>query len=168
MAARGRIPDTNPVALALQRAEQYWGNIPCQGQINVVSSKPEGTYEVPIPASEEIAMWADFETPAGPDNFTAPSSAFMHCVVHVNPSIFPNWEEDDEHFTMLCQLMTHEIGHFEGYPDANAKPRTIQSPAAMTAPIVPECRYARLFYSGEQLLVTPIGVFEETTTLLDN
>lgn len=152
--------DTDPITLALRRAEQYWRNIPCGGAISITSGSPKGIYEVPIPANEEVAMWASFDTPAGPDNFSAPPSTFSACVIYMNPAIFPNWEEDDEHFTMLCQVMTHEVGHFEGYADANARPGTIQNAAPTKAPLVPECRHARLFYSGVWLLVTPVGVFE--------
>lgn len=135
--------DTNPIKLAVTRGESYWPAKPCDGHVTVVSG---GEGEPTPPPGFQMAMWVTFETPFGSANFAAPPSTYRSCVVHLSSTMWPDWQTDDSHFAVFCQLMTHEIGHFEGYPDTEAQPGTIQYEDPSTAPLVPPCRHYHLVY----------------------
>lgn len=142
-------PDTNPLIEAVERAETYWGNAPCNGNIRVMSgpeAPPRVQMDDPLPGSYPAWEWVNFDSPRGEDALSAPPSTYTDCVVHLNPEWWPDWLADDRAFDIFCQLMVHEIGHLEGYPDAGAMPGTIQYINPLSAPLVPECQSYRLVY----------------------
>lgn len=136
--------DSDPITEALHRAENYWHNAPCDGQIAIVSD-PAPNIVSPIPGTF-LSMWVSFNTPRGYNNFAESPITYTGCVVHLNQMAWPNWRADDSSFTIFCQIMTHELGHFEGYSDVGAVPDTIQYENPMTAPIVSPCQHYRLVY----------------------
>lgn len=140
-------PTSDPVQEAVNRAEQYWGNIPCAGRVDVaMGQRSEVTFVDP---EHEVAAWATFTGAAGPNSVAASPSTYRDCIVRLNPNIWADRETEDDNFEALCQLMTHELGHFEGYADAGAKPGTIQYVFPDTAPLVTTCQHYDLVYVGD-------------------
>jgi hypothetical protein len=85
----------------------------------------------------------------GPDDLNASPTTYAACVIHLSAVEWPNWREDDENFPALCQLIAHELGHFEGYGDPGAAEGTIQSRNLNVVPFVPPCRHWHLWYDHE-------------------
>lgn len=128
--ARTRIVDTNPVAVALKRAYAYWGNTPCHGAITVL---------VAAPIETDASMWTTMvATPLE-------ETQLLTCPIYVSSNLWPNWYLDDFNFELFCKAIIHEVGHFEGHPDAGAKLGTIESSSPEFAK-VPLCEHYRLVY----------------------
>jgi len=142
-----RRPATNPITVAVERAEQYWGHKPCGGEVTVTTEAFSAQER-----AEELSAYVSFQTPSGLDDLAADPASYSQCVVHLSRAEFPSWEEDDEDFPELCQLMTHELGHFEGYSDVGAVEGTIQSRNLNDVPIVPQCRKSKLWYGHEWII----------------
>jgi len=148
-AARAPIVDSDPVTEAVVRAVAFWSGTPCGGAVTVTAGAgdeaPPAGVNAPSPGGPRAAMWATWMTPVGVNQFSAPPSSFTDCVVHINSSIWPDWQADDRQFAGFCKEMLHEYGHFEGFPDAGAAPGTIQYERPDLAH-VPICERYRLVY----------------------
>jgi hypothetical protein len=146
--ARHRPAASNPVAEAVKRAVAFWHGVPCAGQVHVAgappSEAPAAGQSVPGLAARAAAMWATWHAPTG----TAPPSTYSQCVVYVNRTTWPDWRTEDAGFATFCKEMVHEYGHFEGYSDAGAVPRTIQYERPDLARL-PICERFRLLYGHE-------------------
>jgi hypothetical protein len=130
-------PTTNPVALSVTLAEQYWHGVPACGTPAIVMSPhqlPNSAYEAttgPEPANSVVEMWTEVQK----------------CTITINASIWGSWHEDDESFQWFCDSMTHEVGHLFGHLDGGqTDPSSITYPfLSGTSPnfnSVPECRSA--------------------------
>ena len=132
----------------MRRAELFWSGVPCAGQIAVAGGTPVEAPSAGANAEETVkkaAMWASWSTPDGPNSFSAAPATFRNCVVHVNLRVWPNWRVDDEHFRAFCKEMTHEYGHFEGFPDLGARRGTVEYEQPEYA-VVPTCEGYRLVF----------------------
>jgi hypothetical protein len=139
-------PTTNPVALALKLAEQYWHGAPACGTPTIRTSSaqlPISAYESttsPEPKSSVVEMWTETQK----------------CTITINTSLWPGWHQDDEFFQWFCDAMTHEVGHLFGHPDSGQT-----NPASITYPFlssssanfnsVPECQAVTLQYGSEKI-----------------
>jgi len=94
-----------PITIAMQRAEQYWGAVPCAGRVQVV-------YSSPLPEGE-IAM-SEWDTPLGHD-LTFTEGAAANCVIHLLRGYWNPHVEAAVSWTEFCQTITHEIGHLLGH-----------------------------------------------------
>ncbi len=137
---------TNPVALSLQLAEQYWHGVPACGTPKIAMSAhqlPNSEYETvtsPEPNNSVVEMWTEVQK----------------CTITINASLWPNWHLDDENFQWFCDAMTHEVGHLFGHLDSGQS-----NPASITYPFldgtspnfnsVPECRGVTLQYGSEEI-----------------
>jgi hypothetical protein len=119
---------TDPVALAVERAEAYWRTIPCDGHIAIAMGEAEPHHV----AEGTTVMWSSFIR-------GEPAS---DCTVHLNPKLWPNWEQDDLSFGEFCQAMVYEFGHFLGHRDEGEHP----GEAFLLGGQVPQCRTWRLDY----------------------
>jgi hypothetical protein len=119
---------TNPVTVAVERAEAYWDVVPCDGQVQVAMGEPEPHHAV----EGTTVMWATFYQ-GDPDT---------DCTVHLNPRLWPTWQTDDASFGEFCQAMVYEFGHFLGHRDEGEHP----GEAFLLGPAVPQCRHWSLRY----------------------
>jgi hypothetical protein len=137
---------TDPVALAVHLAEQYWHGVPVCGAPKIVTSPgqlPNSAYETvtsPEPADSVVEMWTEVQD----------------CTITINASLWPSWRQDDESFQWFCDAMTHEVGHLFGHLDAGqTNPASIAYPfldaASPNFDAVPECRAVTLQYGSEQI-----------------
>jgi hypothetical protein len=141
-----RPSSTDPVALALQLAEQYWRAVPACGTPRIVTRPhqlPNSDYETvtsPEPTNSVVEMWTEVQK----------------CTITINASIWGSWHEDDESFQWFCDSMTHEVGHLFGQLDGGQT-----NPSSITYPFlsgsspnfnsVPECRNVTLRYGQQEL-----------------
>jgi hypothetical protein len=137
---------TNPVALSLKLAEQYWHGVPACGTPTIVTNPeqlPNANYETvtsPEPANSVVEMWTEVQK----------------CTITINASLWPNWREDDESFQWFCDAMTHEVGHLFGHTDSGqTDPTLITYPFLNgTSPnfnSVPECKNVPLQYGSREI-----------------
>src|SRR6202034_1473616 len=114
-------PTTNPVALSLKLAEQYWHGAPACGTPRILTSSaqlPSSAYESttsPEPKSSVVEMWTETQK----------------CTITINTSLWPSCHQDDEFFQWFCDAMTHEVGHLFGHPDSGQT-----NPASITFPFL--------------------------------
>ena len=137
---------TDPVALALQLAEQYWHGVPACGAPTIATSPqqlPNSVYETvtnPEPANSVVEMWTEVQK----------------CTITINASLWPSWRADDESFQWFCDAMTHEVGHLFGHADAGQT-----NAALITYPFlsgtspnfnsVPQCKHVSLQYGSQEI-----------------
>jgi hypothetical protein len=137
---------TDPVALALELAEQYWRATPACGTPTIVTRShqlPNADYEAvtsPEPTYSVVEMWTEVQA----------------CTITINASIWGSWHEDDESFQWFCDSMTHEVGHLFGQLDGGqTNPSSITYPfLSNTSPnfnSVPECRNVTLRYGQQEI-----------------
>lgn len=141
-------PTTDPVTLALERAEAYWKSSPCGGAV-AVAGEPATAF--PLALENGIVARASFNTPGGADMLSEPPATYTDCVVHYDLKVWPSWRPIDASFPAFCQVMTHELGHFEGIGDPGT-PGTVTQTEALRAPIVAPCRHAVLWYGHERII----------------
>jgi hypothetical protein len=143
---RVRELSTNPVALSLKLAEQYWHGVPACGTPAILTSPhqlPNPDYEPvtsPEPKNSVVEMWTEVQK----------------CTITINSSLWGSWLEDDESFQWFCDAMTHEVGHLFGNPDGGqTDPSLITYPfISGTSPnfnSVPQCRNVTLQYGSEEI-----------------
>jgi hypothetical protein len=141
-----RVPTTNPVALSLKLAEQYWHGAPACGIPTIVTSAhqlPNSSYEAvtsPEPSNSVVEMWTEVQK----------------CTITINASLWPSWHQDDESFQWFCDAMTHEIGHLFGHLDSGqTNPSSITYPfLSSTSPnfnSVAECKNVALRYGSQEI-----------------
>jgi hypothetical protein len=137
---------TDPVALALKLAEQYWHGVPACGTPTIATSPqqlPNSVYETvtsPEPANSVVEMWTEVQK----------------CAITINASLWPSWHADDESFQWFCDAMTHEVGHLFGHEDAGQT-----NAALITYPFlsgtspnfnsVPQCKHVSLQYGAQEI-----------------
>jgi hypothetical protein len=156
-------PTTDPTTLALRLGEEYWGSTPCEGNVTVTASHTvpttleigpwdkaltEGTTAV-------VAAWTSFDTPIGPNDYSASPATFTNCVITINSTAWPNWLEDDTNFQEYCALVSHEIGHLFGHPDAGqTNPESIEYPVIGFTNVnsVPQCQHVNLWYGRQHFV----------------
>lgn len=135
---RGATP--NPLALAQRAAEQFWGNAPCAGRITVQWQQDSPPAAI---AGTEVEAWVNFQTPGGALDFAAPPSSYSQCTVYVSQIVWPSYASTVQAYPQFCQMMVHEYGHFEGYPDSTTAypPSDIRYPVLTEANLPVVCRY---------------------------
>jgi hypothetical protein len=137
---------TNPVALSLKLAEQYWHGVPACGTPRIVTSAhqlPNSNYETvtsPEPANSVVEMWTEVQK----------------CTITINASLWGSWHQDDEFFQWFCDAMTHEVGHLFGHLDSGqTNPSSITYPfLSSTSPnfnSVAECKNVSLQYRSQEI-----------------
>lgn len=109
---------TNPFTRAVEVAVVYWGrSIPCHRLPVVRFSTPPPITEVsagPLQGAlakgkVELESWVNLA-----------SAAKGECIVFLNNSIWNSSAIGILEFHMLCNMMTHEVGHFIGHEDEGA------------------------------------------------
>ena len=141
-----RAPTTNPVALSLKLAEQYWHGAPACGTPTIVTSAhqlPNSNYEIvtsPEPANSVVEMWTEVQK----------------CTITINASLWGSWHQDDEYFQWFCDAMTHEVGHLFWHLDSGQSiPASITYPFLSSASpnfnSVPECKNVALQYGSQEI-----------------
>jgi hypothetical protein len=148
---------TNPVALALKLARSYWSSqpTPCGGSLRTVSDSALPV--MPLGVIDAWA-WATWHTPQGDNDETAYPATYTDCVIHLNAGFWSDWRTDDYGFQLLCDVMTHEVGHFLGYDDFGSdqsNPASIVyigiSESSPNYNSVPQCRHVTLWYGGRRI-----------------
>ncbi len=155
--------NTNPVALALARAERYWHGVPCRGQVQVASSAKLPAKVVDLAINKQVAAgkkallaWTDFDTPLGLNRVGPSPTLYSDCTITLNATLWHSWQSDDGDFQWLCDVMTHELGHLFGSDDeGQTDPASIEypfiEPRAPNFDAVPECRHVTLWYRGRTI-----------------
>lgn len=139
-------PTTDPVALSLVLAEQYWHGVPPCGTPKIVTRPdqlPRSDYEAitsPEPKGSVAEMWTEVQD----------------CTITINAAVWPSWHEDDEFFQWFCDAMAHEVGHLFGHLDSGQR-----DPASITYPFldgtspnfnsVPACQAVTLQYGSVEI-----------------
>jgi hypothetical protein len=156
-AAQARGSYSDPLAEAVGRAVEYWEGTPCGGTVGVTmapaAEAPRAGANAPGAPSPFAAMWATWTSPTGENMFTSPPASFTECVVHVNVGVWPTVQSEDALFPAFCKEILHEYGHFEGYPDVDQQPGTVEYERPDLAH-VPLCESYVLHY-GEKVYRGP-------------
>jgi hypothetical protein len=140
--------EANPVALAEQAAENYWGNTPCAGQITIAWQQ-----STPAPAQPgtEVEAWVTFQTPDGPLDFGAAPATYTQCIVYISTTTWPTYASTVQAYPQFCQMMVHEFGHFRGYADSMSyQPSDIRYPLLTDANLPAVCMYDLPLSSSSQ------------------
>src|ERR1700683_2093252 len=120
----------NPIAVAVARAELYWHAKPCGGSpitVTIATWTPAAeeaearSYHYRTPVTNPPA-WSEWQSPSGPNSKISPTGTYTDCTVVLNRYWYPNWTEDDEAFSQLCETFLHEWGNLLGIPE-NIVPR---------------------------------------------
>jgi hypothetical protein len=112
----------SPIALAASIAGRYWGAIPCQGRIRIVSKQP-----VPAQLQLDSDAWVTFNSSLGANNLAAPASSYTNCSIGLGNRRWPTISSMYQDWDMLCMTMTHEFGHLLGHPH-NTAPGNVMNP----------------------------------------
>jgi hypothetical protein len=146
---------TNPVALAVTLGEHYWGGAPCHGEVltsGTTTAPPENV--LAGPAQGELAHgavvlgWAGY-TSSNP----ADAATYTACQIFFNLAFWRDWRTEAGNFQWFCDMMTHELGHLFGHPDAGqTDARSIEypllSPETPNYDQVPQCRSVHFWIGG--------------------
>ena len=113
-----------PVALASSSAACFWGTVPCDDRLKIVTQQ-----SVPSTIVQHDAdAWVDvLDSPAGANNLTAPAASYTSCTVHLGRHRWPTRSSMIQDWDMLCMTMTHEFGHLLGHPH-NTAPGSVTNP----------------------------------------
>ena len=150
-------PTSNPTALAVAAAENYWGRQPCGGHLVLKATAilPPEISETPsdLAASElgSISAWAEWETPVGPNDIEEPPSTYTRCTITLDSEVWPNWQGMDDNYQEYCDVMTREVGHLFGHGDESTDMASIEYPliGSENFDSVPQCRSFVLYYGRE-------------------
>jgi hypothetical protein len=106
-----------PFALASTIAARFWGSVPCDGRVRIVTQQ-----SVPSTLVQHDAdAWVTFNTQSGANNLTAPAASYTGCTVHLGRHRWPTRSSMIQDWDMLCMTMTHEFGHLLGHPHNTAR-----------------------------------------------
>ena len=145
-AAAGRPPaksqlwakGTTPVRAAATVARRYWGAVPCNGQIKVLTRRPP-----PFGLGPASDAWVTFDSSLGTNNLDAPASSYSNCAITFARRRWPTSTSMREDWDLFCTTMTHELGHLLGHSHDSA-PASIMAPAFTDGSSVPAiCRATR-------------------------
>jgi hypothetical protein len=134
--ARKPPPTTNPVTVAVARAEAYWQAKPCGGKFTITEGHPPAALEggVAQPSLEDGGAEAQAWTDVASCSITLNVNQWRHATEALN-------------FHWFCDLVTHELGHLpplDHLDDGQADPASIEypllEPGTPNFNSVPQCR----------------------------
>ncbi len=123
---------------ALAAAASYWRNTPCQGAVTILwqSTVPPS----PVQGTTTEA-WVSFQTPLGPQDYSAPPSTYSECELNISLERWPSLAAAGAEGTAFCQMIVHEFGHLEGFADSLAySPTDVRYPILTAANVPGVCR----------------------------
>ncbi|MHB8492579.1 MAG: hypothetical protein ACYDA6_10270 [Solirubrobacteraceae bacterium] len=135
--AGAQAPTPWPLSNALAAARAYWRAPACAGHVAVrFADDPP-----PSPAAGmEVVAWVTFDTPLGPESFSASPATFSGCTVNVSSRRWTGEAAAAEDYARFCQMMVHEVGHLLGWPDSRAYgARDIRYPVLSAANLPSVC-----------------------------
>jgi hypothetical protein len=125
---------------ALAAAASYWHNTPCQGDVTMLWQSVAPPSPV---AGTTTEAWVSFQTPLGPQDFSAPPSTYTECEVHISLKRWPSLAALGAEDAAFCQMIVHEFGHLEGFADSFAySPTDVRYPILTAANVPGVCRGA--------------------------
>lgn len=134
---------TTPARAAASVARRYWGAVPCNGQIKLLTRRP-----LPPALGPASDAWVTFDSSLGTNNLDAAASSYSNCAITFARWRWPTSTSMREDWDLFCTTMTHELGHLLGHPH-DSTPASIMAPAFSDHSSVPAvCRATRPTRSG--------------------
>lgn len=114
-------PRPNPTTAALALAYRYWHTVPCNGQINVVTTTPPSN-DAKNPYNEATSMWSTWDDGTANENNESAPQPFTGCTIGINSNVWTSegWEAYGA-WPEFSIDMIHEVGHMLGLPDIFAE-----------------------------------------------
>jgi hypothetical protein len=106
---------TTPVRAAATVAGRYWGTLPCNGQIKLLTRR-----SLPSDLASASDAWAMFDSSMGTNNLDAPASSYSNCAIAFAKWRWPTTTSMREDWDLFCTTMTHELGHLLGHSHDSA------------------------------------------------
>lgn len=113
---------TTPVRAAATVAQHYWGAAACNGQIKLLTRRPQ-----PSGLGPASDAWVTFDSSLGRNNLDAPASSYSNCTITFARWRWPTSASMREDWDLFCATMTHELGHLLGHSH-DAAPASIMAP----------------------------------------
>jgi len=99
----------SPVTLASSIAARYWGAMPCQGKIKILTRR-----RVPVQLEHDSDGWVTFDSSLGANDLASPAGTYRRCTIALGRSRWPTTASMRQDWDMLCMTMIHEFGHLLG------------------------------------------------------
>lgn len=109
-AAKKPAKPVNPLTAAAAVGRDYWGAVPCGGQVKVLARQRLAPGLAP-----DSDAWVTFDTPLGANNLAAPASTYTNCTIAFARWRWPRAASMRADWDILCATMTHELGHLLGH-----------------------------------------------------
>lgn len=100
-----------PVRAAAAVARRYWGAVPCDGAITLVTRR-----QVPSALGPATDAWVTFDSSLGANDLDAPAASYSGCAIAFARRRWPTTASMREDWDLLCTTMAHEFGHLLGHP----------------------------------------------------